>query len=141
MRFGQFLKERRKEKHLTLREFCITNRIDPGLWSKLERGKIPPPENSQSLDVIAEFLGIKKDTDHWQILIDLASSEKGRKIEFIQDDELVEKLPIFFQTLRSKNVSDDKFDLIIEIIREEDDDDKQNTYRGSWLHSHKKQGE
>ena len=120
MKFGEYLREHRRNQRKTLREFCISNQLDPGLWSKLERGKIPPPKCKFKLDRIAEYLNIQEDKEDCQVFYDLAEEENGRIVELITDEELVEKLPIFFQTQRSSKVSDE-IEVIIKIIKEVED--------------------
>ncbi len=41
--FGDYLKSRRLERDLTLRDFCRSAGEDPSNWSKVERGILPPP--------------------------------------------------------------------------------------------------
>ena len=43
--FGKFIKERRIEKGLTLREFCKLIEVDASNWSKIERGLLSPPKS------------------------------------------------------------------------------------------------
>ena len=122
MKFGEFLRENRETMHVSLREFCSDNDIDPGNWSKLERGKLPPPRNEKKLAEIAKYLKIKKRSVHWQTLIDLAHAETGTiPDDLMKDEELVEKLPVFFRTLRGQKVSDKKMEVIIKVIKEVED--------------------
>ena len=45
--FGRFVKEMRTRKGMSLREFCRLANLDPGNWSKVERGKFPPPKSRE----------------------------------------------------------------------------------------------
>lgn len=58
--FGGYLKELRLKRHLTLREFCLRNRLDAGNQSKLERGKLSPPETAELLDFYCKALKATK---------------------------------------------------------------------------------
>jgi transcriptional regulator with XRE-family HTH domain len=105
---------------MTLREFCMKNNEDPGNWSKLERGKLPPPQSKERLATIADYLKIREGTDEWQTFHDLAYAEQGRiPDDLMSDEELVKKLPIFFRTLRGEKLTDEEINEIIRIVKEE----------------------
>ena len=53
--FGDFVKNHRKKLKLTLRNFCLKVGIDPGNFSKIERGILPPPKDRKILKKWAEF--------------------------------------------------------------------------------------
>lgn len=116
--FGEFLKEKRMEQGLTLREFCLKHRLDPGNMSKIERGLFPPPQDREKLERWADWLKIKKGTDDWLEFFDLASAESGRiPEELLSDEEVVEKLPLLFRTLRGEKISDKKLDELVKMIK------------------------
>jgi len=120
MRFGEYVYERRIEHlKMTLREFCLRNHEDPGNWSKLERGKLPPPQSKEKLAEIAGYLDIKEGTDEWQTFHDLACAEQGRiPDDLMSDEELVKNLPIFFRGLRGEKLTDEELNELIKIVRE-----------------------
>ena len=120
-KFGEFVYERRIEYlKMTLREFCQRNFEDPGNWSKLERGKLPPPQNKDRLAVIAGSLDINEGTEEWQTFLDLACAEQGRiPDDLMSDEELVKKLPLFFRTLRDEEITEEDLKKLIELIRKE----------------------
>jgi len=74
MTFGEFIRRKRLEKGYNFREFCKQLGIDSGNWSKVERGKLPAPEDKEYLESIAKFLSIKEDSSDWNTLFYLASS-------------------------------------------------------------------
>jgi transcriptional regulator with XRE-family HTH domain len=101
-RFGAFLKERRAVLGLSLRAFCEKNGVDASNWSKLERGRLTPPQG-EVLRKYAGFLGIRKGADEWYTLFDLAAAEAGRIPEDLREEEVAAKLPVFFRTLRESH--------------------------------------
>ena len=116
--FGEFFKSKRIEKGLTLREFCKKHNLDPGNISKMERGLLKPPGSKEKLEVYASFLGIKRGTDDWYELFDLAAACRGEiPEEILSDEELVKKLPLIFRTIRGKKVSRKLLDELAETIR------------------------
>ena len=51
--FGELLKSLRVARRETLREFCDKHKLDPGNYSRLERGLFPPPQNEELLEKYA----------------------------------------------------------------------------------------
>jgi transcriptional regulator with XRE-family HTH domain len=117
MKFGEFVHAARIKKGLTLREFCRMTEIDPGNWSKTERGLQTPPKSRAVLTEVAETLGFQEDSEEFQTLLDLAS------ISFIpenllDDSSIVEKLPVFFRTLRGEKPTRQELEELLEKVRE-----------------------
>ena len=119
MRFGEFFKEKRLATGKTLRAFCITNGLDPGNISRLERGRLPVPRRRELLERYARLLKIKKGSDDWYEFFDLAAAEAGEiPKEILEDAEVLERLPILFRTLRGQRVPDKDLDELVRLIRE-----------------------
>ncbi len=117
-RFGKFFKERRIALSLTLREFCRNNGLDPGNISRLERGLLSPPQGRETLEHYAKLLKLKKGSDEWYTYFDFAAAENGRiPAELLEDEELLEKLPILFRTLRGQKVPDEQLDDLVRKLR------------------------
>ena len=117
-RFGEFFKERRIALGKTLRQFCHENGLDPGNISRLERSLLPPPQSREVLESYAKHLKLKKGSDDWYEFFDLAATGAGRiPQEILEDEELMEKLPILFRTLRGQKVPDAQLDELVRKIR------------------------
>lgn len=115
--FGEFIKDRRIKLNLTLREFCVRNGFDPGNYSKLERGVFPPPR-SEKLREYAIALGIQEGTSEWIELFDLATVGAGQiPQDLMSNDELVRRLPVLCRTIGNKQMSPEKWDKLIELIK------------------------
>jgi len=116
--FGEFFKEKRQALGLTLREFCLKHKLDPGNLSRLERGLLPPPQDRDRLEEYAKCLGLKSGSDDWYAFFDLAAAAKGRiPEEIMEDKELVAKLPLVFRTLRGKRLTDKVLDDLVKKIK------------------------
>lgn len=115
--FGDFFKAKRIALGKTLRQFCLENELDPGNISKLERGLFPPPQH-EKLEEYAKLLGIKEGTDDWYQFFDLAAAEAGKiPQDILSNEQVVEKLPVLFRTLRGKKVSDEKLNKLVRKIK------------------------
>lgn len=117
-RFGEMFKRLRIANGLTLRAFCQRHGLDPGNTSKLERGRMPPPDSEEQLQSYAKWLGLRQGTPEWQAFIDCASTERGRvPKDLLDDEELVDKLPVLFRMIRGIKANDQSLDELIEKIR------------------------
>jgi len=113
--FGEFIKDRRIQKKITLREFCRTTKIDPSNWSKIERGVLPPPKSRMLLQEISHALKIEDQSEDFYALMDLAAISFIPK-ELCANESVIEKLPVFFRTLRSKKPSRKELEELIRLI-------------------------
>ncbi len=112
--FGDFIKQERIKAGLSLRAFCKSIDYDASNWSKVERGKLPPPHDKDTLLKIAIVLNIEENTDKWQELKDKASIDAGIIPEdLLSDTEMLKKLPMFFRTLRSERPDQKDIDKLI----------------------------
>jgi transcriptional regulator with XRE-family HTH domain len=116
--FGEFFKAKRIALGVTLRQFCQKHGLDPGNLSKIERGLLPPPKNRKKLEEYAGYLGLKKGSDDWIEFFDRAAAEAGRiPADILSDEEVVDKLPILFRTLRGQKVPEDKLNELVRKIK------------------------
>ena len=116
--FGDLIRMRRAALRLSLRAFAEKAGMDPGNASRLERGRMAPPEDPDVLDRIASALEFKKRTPEHERLMDLAAAAKGRvPQDLLSDEEVAAKLPILFRTLRSKPLSGEQLEKLIDSIR------------------------
>lgn len=117
-RFGEWVKDIRLSKRISLREFCRELDYDPSNWSKIERGMLAPPEDEDRLSKIGEILGLRSDMEEWRTLHDLAALDKGLiPQDILGDEELVEALPLFFRTIRGEKPERNELLKFIEKLR------------------------
>lgn len=116
--FAAFFKAMRMKLGVSLREFCLERKLDPGNVSRMERGLVPPPQSQEKLVEFAGHLGLKKGSDEWKQFFDLAAAESGRiPDDVLCDKEVVAKLPILFRTLRGEKVPEDKLNDLLRHIK------------------------
>lgn len=115
--FGNYIKEKRIEKKITLRKFCKQAELDPSNWSKIERELLQPPKSRFVLEIIAKILKMKKDSEEYYTLFDLAAISFVPK-DLIEDEKILEKLPVFFRTVRGEPPTRKELEELINIIRE-----------------------
>ncbi len=117
-KFGEFFKNRRMGLGYTLRRFCLEKGLDPANISKLERGKMSPPDKREKLEQYARYLELKEGSAEWYEFFDLAHVAQGKiPEEVMEDKEVVEKLPILFRTIRGQRVTDEQLRALIQLIK------------------------
>lgn len=118
--FGEFIKKRRIDRGLGLREFCKQIEIDASNWSKVERGVLSPPQDEEKLKPIAQALGIKFGSKEWKEMKDMANIDAGIiPADILSDKQVLDSLPMFFRTIRSEKPTPEELDKLINIIRKE----------------------
>jgi transcriptional regulator with XRE-family HTH domain len=116
--FGEFIKEKRGERGISLREFCKRIEADASNWSKVERGLLAPPQDEEKLRKIAQVLDIKPKSPLWEEMKDKANIDAGIIPEDMRADEKVmNSLPLFFRTIRSEKPTPEELDRLIDMIR------------------------
>ncbi len=116
--FSDYVKNIRQKSGCTLRQFCQNHGLDPGNISRIERGIAPPPASRELLGKYARCLSLKPGTDDWYTFFDLAAASSGRvPADVMNDEQLVNKLPLVFRTLRDNRASEGKLDELAELIR------------------------
>ena len=114
MNFGDFFKSKRLIQNDSLRKFSSENGYDAGYISKLENGTMPPPQDMEKLEHLAQIIGVKKDSESYLKFLDLAFVS-NRTFDFskISDQKILEKLPSLFRSLENKEISEDKLEKLI----------------------------
>ena len=115
--FSAMFQELRKAKRITLRAFCEKAEADPGNISRMERGRMPPPQDRDILSRYAKALKISEGSDEWYLFFDLAAVDCGIiPHDLMSDDDLVKQLPAFFRTLRGQKPTEDELRKVVEKI-------------------------
>lgn len=116
--FGEFIRNLRLERLLTLREFCRLASLDPSNWSKIERGLSPPPKSKHVLQGISETLNIEEGSEEYNTLFDLAAISHI-PTDLVPNQRVVKKLPVFFRTIRGEKPSREELEELLKMLKEE----------------------
>lgn len=116
--FGEFVRNLRIEKNLTLREFCRSAKFDPSNWSRIERGLAPPPKSKIVLQGIADILNVEEGSEEYNAIFDLAAISHIPS-ELVSDKQVLDKLPIFFRTIRGEKPNRKELESLVKIMKED----------------------
>lgn len=101
-----------------MRQFCLKYGYDPGNLSRLERGIYPPPQDRAKLEEYTACLGIEKGSEDWYTFFDFAAVESGRlPVEIMENEEVLDKLPLLFRTLQGEKISVEKLNELIGMMK------------------------
>lgn len=114
--FSAFLKRKRLEKNLGLREFARIIDMQPSNYCAVESGSLPPPLDK--LDAMISELGIKKGSTDYHTFMDLASETRDEippdVAELIKSNSLI---PAMLRTIEDTELKPAQLRKIIEDIR------------------------
>lgn len=118
MKFGEFIKQKRLEMNISLRNFTELIGYDPSNWSKIERGILPPPPyNNEDINLYQRIGKVLNLTgDEFNELITFASVDRKEIPNYI-DDSVLDALPIFFRTANREKLSREKLEKLIQILK------------------------
>lgn len=116
--FGDYVKNLRIQNKLTLRAFCKQVSFDPSNWSKIERNILSPPKSKMILQEIATVLNLKTKSDEWNTLFELSAIGHIPK-GLLDDSSVLEKLPIFFRTIRGEKPNRAELEELINLLRDD----------------------
>jgi transcriptional regulator with XRE-family HTH domain len=110
---GPLLKRLRIAKQISLRDLAERLELDPGNYSRVERGVFAPPPRAK-LDEILQLLEV--DEPNREGILDTADIERGSLPTDLQQDEvLVRELPVLFRAVRKGDR--EALDQFIEAVR------------------------
>jgi len=116
--FGDLLRGLRQKAQIGLREFSEQVGMDPGNVSRVERGRLRPPDGQEQLSKMALALGLELDSEGWRNFCDVAAVSRGEiPKDILSDQEVAAKLPAFFRTLRGEQVSDETLAALVDKIK------------------------
>lgn len=118
--FGEFLRSERLEKGLGLRKFSGHVGLEPAYISRMERGKVLPPKDQETLKIFAEILGFEENSDKYIALFDLAARGRGTHVPADVEAALEspELIPVLLRTISDKKVSKEDLAELVEYIKE-----------------------
>ncbi len=117
--FGATVRQRRKELRLGLREFALRTELDPGNLSKIERGRLNPPQDINALDRICMALEWDLGGEMATMIHDLAAVEAGNiPPDLLTDAEVVARIPLLLRTLKNRQLDAEQMDQLIQMVRE-----------------------
>ncbi|MEX2532076.1 MAG: helix-turn-helix transcriptional regulator [Gemmatimonadota bacterium] len=112
------IKQRRKELRLGLREFALRAEMDPGNLSRIERGRVCPPQGDHILERILLALELDLGTEQATRFTDQAAIEAGKlPPDLLTDEAVMAKIPVLLRTVQNRQLDPEQVERLIELIR------------------------
>ena len=116
--FGDYVKERRLDLEIGLREFAARIGVEASNYSKIERGLKTAPTGDRLLPYVSA-LELEVGGSEHRLLEDMAHVANGEiPTRLLTDERLAEKLPLLFNGMASGAFSDEQIDEILATVRE-----------------------
>ena len=117
--FGEFIKERRIERRITLRAMSDALEIDPSNYSKIERGRLQPPAPDK-LGAYRRLLALEPNSEEEREMARLASIGRGQiPPALLSDEQVMAKLPLFFRTLEGGPIDEASLEELYNTLKKE----------------------
>jgi transcriptional regulator with XRE-family HTH domain len=115
--FGELIQRRRAELRLTLRDCAVRADLDPGNLSRIERGRVAPPQDAAVLARLIDAIELTG-TTRAQELIDVAATQNGRiPGDILSNQAVMSALPILLRTVNNKQLDGTQLQKLVEIIK------------------------
>ncbi len=117
--FGEYLRKLRLDAGFGLRVFAELIDMKPSNLSRLERGKISPPQSVERIDQIADALGLERGSAEYEKLNDLAVRERsGTPPPDVADYAAHQAgVPLLLRTAKGKRLDESEFRRLAEYIQ------------------------
>jgi transcriptional regulator with XRE-family HTH domain len=117
--FGALLKKLRvEEADIGLRAFADLINMKPSNLSNMERDRIPPPANRETIDRIGDALGLPIGDPRRNELFDLAAKAKNRiPADVAEAVKEQPGIPVLVRTVANKQLSEEKLKELAEYIK------------------------
>lgn len=114
--FGSIVRARRAELRLSLRDCALQANIDFGNLSKIERGRMAPPQDAEVVNRLVSVLSL--DGEEADALRDAAALENGRiPASALADERVMAALPIFLRTAQNRQLDEATAEKLVDMIR------------------------
>ncbi|HBP63118.1 MAG TPA: transcriptional regulator [Desulfosporosinus sp.] len=122
VRFGDFIKSKRLDLEITLRDMCERIGFSPAYLSDIENNRRYPMDNDKLELLIKE---LKLSADNQETLYDLAGKERKGAVspdlpEYIMDSEVAPYVRMALRTAKQNDVTVDEWKRIIEELGRKD---------------------
>jgi len=116
--FGDYVKARRLDLEIGLREFAQRVGVEASNYSKIERGLKSAPTGDRLIPYV-KALGFEVGGKEHGLMDDMAHVANGLiPTKVLTDERLVGKLPLLFNGMENGAFSDEQIDEILATVRE-----------------------
>lgn len=116
--FGRLIRLRRGELEMRLGELARRADLDAGNLSRIENGRVPPPQNEAVLSRIFMALDLEADGPTAKHLRDVAAIENGRiPHDIVADEQIMAQMPLLLRSVAKHRLNPEEVDRLVGLIR------------------------
>lgn len=115
--FGEFLRAQRLRAGFGLRAFAEAAGLQPSNLSNMEHGRIPPPQDKETLDELANLLGLRKGSPERAKLFDLAVAGKERlPADVTSFAARTPGIPVLLRTIENRGLTKEELERLSKYV-------------------------
>lgn len=105
--FGEYLRQLRLKVNYGLRSFATAIEMQPSNLCNIEYGRTTPPQDKETLKLIATTLGLESGSKEWNTLFDLAVKHKHGALpaDVAKYGGTTPGIPVLLRTIENKKLS------------------------------------
>ena len=105
--FGEYLRQLRLKANYGLRSFATAIEMQPSNLCNIEYGRTTPPQDKETLKLIATTLGLESGSKEWNTLFDLAVKHKHGALpaDVAKYGGTTPGIPVLLRTIENKKLS------------------------------------
>jgi len=115
--FGEILRELRMKAGFGLREFALKIGMQPSNLSFIENGRTPPPRKSQTLEVMADALGLHDGSEDWARFFDSAAKPGHLPADLHKNKHIREFIPLLCRSVSAAKLTKEQIEKLVEKVR------------------------
>ncbi len=115
--FGEVLRELRIKAGFGLREFAQKIGMQPSNLSFIENGHTAAPRKAETLELMAEALGLKEDSEDWARFFDSAAKPGHLPADLHKNKHLREFIPLLCRSLSTAKLTKEQIERLVQKVQ------------------------
>lgn len=116
--FGEVLRDLRIKAGFGLREFAKKISMQSSNLSFVENGRVPPPRKAETLEIMAETLQLKENSEEWARFFDSAAKPGQLPVDLHKDKHVREFIPLLCRSISASKLTKEQITQLVEKVRD-----------------------
>jgi transcriptional regulator with XRE-family HTH domain len=115
--FGEVLRDLRIKAGFGLKEFAKKIGMQASNLSFIENGRVSPPRKAETLEVVAQALGLKEGSEEWALFFDGAAKPGEIPADVRKNKHISEFIPLLCRTISTSKLNKEQIQQLIKKAR------------------------
>jgi len=116
--FGEVLRDLRIKAGFGLKEFAKKIGMQASNLSFIENGRVSPPRKAETLEVMAQALGLKEGSEEWALFFDGAAKPGEIPADVRKNKHISEFIPLLCRTISTSKLNKEQIQQLIKKARD-----------------------